>query len=129
MQQKLSGIHFEMPFAHQDKKNVIGLLLATCRLPLTPWVKSHKTEVEEAFEKKIILKFEIDPFPQTQGITSVLPSSGSVFLNFHDVALFLDPAIYHLPFGFGWAMTHLKALQYTVLGVELFDLEKARPCL
>lgn len=80
---------------------MIVLLLATCRLPLTPGVKNHKTEVEEAFEKRIILKFEIDPSPQTRGIASVLPSSESVFLNFHDVVLLLDSAIYHLSFGFG----------------------------
>ena len=129
MQQNLSSIHFEMSFAHQDKKDVIVLLLATCRLPLTPWVKYHKTEVEEAFEKRIILKFEIDPSPQTRGIASVLPSSESVFLNFHDVVLLLDSAIYHLPFGFGWAMNHLETLRYTALGVELFDLEKPRSFL
>ena len=42
---------------------------------------------------RIILKFEIDPFPQTQGITPVLTSSGSVFLNFHGIVLVLGSAI------------------------------------
>ena len=36
IQQKLSGTYSEMPFAHQDKNNVIGLFSATYRLPFTP---------------------------------------------------------------------------------------------
>lgn len=49
MQQKLSGTYSEMPFARQDKNNVIGLFSATYRLPLTPWVKNHRTEVRRHF--------------------------------------------------------------------------------
>lgn len=50
---------------------------------------------------RIILKFEIDPFIQTQGMTPILTSSGSVFLNFHDIILFLGSVIYHILFWFG----------------------------
>lgn len=63
---------------------------------------------------RIILKFEIDPFTQTRDISQIRTSSGSVFLNFHGIILFLGSVIYHFPFGFSWAMNHLEMLQYTV---------------
>lgn len=50
---------------------------------------------------RIILKFEVDPFTKTQDVTPILTTSRSVFVNSHNIILFLGSVIYHLPFGFG----------------------------